>query len=98
MLAEPAMRLARVFDLVGSEWVQRGRTLRGWGSFGAYVAVSTPPAAVINGVTTKIPVVLVVSRGPNSLSFDGLDYQMMGCRRSKSLTMIASTGWSLPPI
>ena len=62
MLAEPDIGILRVFDLVGSEWVQRGRTLRGLeGSFGRYIAVSTPPAAVVNGARTKIPIVLVVS-------------------------------------
>ena len=63
VLAEPAMGLVRVFDLVGSEWVQRGRTLRDTASdFGRnFVIVSTPPATVFNGATTKIPIVLVVS-------------------------------------
>ena len=54
----------RVFDWLGSDWVQRGRTLRGINGelfFGENVAVSTPPASVINGATAKIPIVLVVS-------------------------------------
>ena len=61
VLVEPALSIVRVFDLVGSGWVQRGRTLRGTGSFGKHVTISTPPATVINDATTKIPVVLVVS-------------------------------------
>ena len=62
VLAEKDIGIVRVFDLVGSEWVQRGRTLLGLeGTFGRYVALSTPPAAFVNGARTKIPIVLVVS-------------------------------------
>ena len=68
VLAEPLISVVRVFDLVGSIWVQRGRTLVGTGSFGKHVAISTPPATVLNGATVRIPMLLVVwSATPSNL-------------------------------
>ena len=77
VLGEPSIGIVRVFDLVGSEWVQRGRTLRGINgaaNFGQNVAVSTPPAAVINGATVKIPIVLVVSSWASDPSMFGYTF------------------------
>ena len=77
VLGEPGKGIVRVFDLVGSEWVQRGRTLRGINgaaNFGENVAVSTPPAAVINGATRKIPIVLVVSSWASDPSMFGYTF------------------------
>ena len=60
VLAEPTLNLVRLFDLVGSQWVQRGRTLRGGHSFGTLVAVATPPPTVRNGRNAKVPITLAV--------------------------------------
>ena len=69
VLAEPGISLVRVFDLVGSSWIQRGRTLHepSCFEFGRHVALSTSPATIINGVTTKIPIILAISGGCGSI-------------------------------
>ena len=69
VLAEPTMNILRVFDLIGSEWIQRGRTLRGTGGFGSHVAISTTPSNVMNGITRKIPIVLVISESSHVRMF-----------------------------
>ena len=61
VLAEPTLGIVRVFDLVGSEWIQRGRTLQGKRGFGKHLALSTPPAIVMNGLASRIPILLIVT-------------------------------------
>ena len=60
VVREPSIGVVRVFDLVGSGWVQRGRQLRGdpGAGFGLDAAVATPPSHLTNGM---LPIVLVVS-------------------------------------
>ena len=48
VVGEPDVGIVRVFDLVGSDWIQRGGTLRGTegSDFGRIVSVVTPPNQV----------------------------------------------------
>ena len=61
-IGEPDTGSVRVFDLVGSDWKQRGLHLRGTASsdFGRIVAITTPDAGVVTGPNGLVPIMLAV--------------------------------------
>lgn len=75
-LGEPSVGIVRIFDLVGSQWVQRGRDLRGQiaslksNGFGHRIALATPPADVIEGAFgAKLPVYIAVADETGQVRF-----------------------------
>ena len=63
LVGEPNIRIVRVFDLVGSNWNQRGRTLQGGpkSDFGFVSAIATPDAGVVRSPTGLVPVMLAIA-------------------------------------
>ena len=51
VVGEPSLGIARVFDLVGAEWIQRGSELRGapGSGFGRILSIASPPGDVLSG-------------------------------------------------
>ena len=68
-VGEPDIGTVRVFDLVGSDWVQRGRTLQGTPAnyFGSRISVASPPPDVVGGKGRPLPVVVAVAEGYGGL-------------------------------
>ena len=62
VVGEPDIGVVRVFDLIESEWKQRGRTLRGLegSNFGSIAAISTPEAGIVSSPTGLLPVMLAI--------------------------------------
>ena len=62
VVGEPDIGAVRVFDLVASDWVQRGRTLQGTqrSGFGYIAAIATSEASVVSSPTGLVPVTLAI--------------------------------------